>query len=1287
MGPKRKIIIEERDAPLPPPQPEVVKEGDTPPPMADAISDAVANPIKLDDLEDEAAEEDADLAAAIAAPPTKTNKADPIAILLTTFYETTPYIVKNGIHHELEVRFGTRGIQPINKMDFDAVVQIIKSNGFSATTTESGQYSLRIQNEFIDNRTGRFKVSDNIRTEIYGMNAIQLYCRTNDIQTILKTDRSAVKFTNKHSAYIADNRVPNAVMEDFNFVVSYKIEEDVSPNIYTFMSENWQQFKKHFRYLNRVTFTHPDLPILVDMSIVKTSPKVKRGEAGGAGGYQMHYTTGEAGIFTALESYEIELELDPARIGPGTNFNSVPKILGALKQAIKLVLSGLQHTNYPVAYSEQRRILTQYMRLLHGAASKHDDGKRIYKSAFIGPSSYTLQLPNIVAINENSTQANIRQDFVVTEKADGERHLLYIGTDVEAGRVYLINTNMTVIFTGAKTTNKELFGTLLDGELILRDKNGIWLNLFAAFDIYYLKGADVRALPFIAMDDGGDGNTGVAVTVAKNKKGTTPIVYRHDLLKQAVFAVNMVNVVESMDKINVSPIRLDYKKFYSSGSAGAVIDSTNANEKATNPAIFMACATLLQREKEGVYPYNIDGLIFTHAHFGVGANERNKAGPLKKITWGYSFKWKPPRYNTVDFLVSIVKNENGEDLVRTQFEDGQNVDPSRNLMQYKTVQLRSMYIERIHGYINPCQMIYDGDVPDYSMNMDDEPAADKPTVKQFYPTAPYDPDAGVAFLGLKLDNGGNMQMYTTEGDIIEDNAVVEFAYDFNCNKGWRWVPLRVRHDKSENAYHVANDIWKNIHNPITDEMIATGLNIPEEDVIDADVYYNKTDVKTIYLTNHLKIFHNFLKKVIIEAVAKKGRGLTMIDMACGKAGDLPKWISAKLGFVFGIDLSRDNLENPVDGACTRYLIARKKNKVVPDCLFVQGNSAFNIRNGEALLNDKGAQISRAVFGQGEKSESKLGAGVYRAFGRGASGFNIASMQFALHYMFASERDLTNFARNLAECVALGGYFIATFYDGKTVFNMLRDKQPGEMVSLHEGDKRIWGMVKQYGGEGIAVDKLPDNVSSVGLKINVFQESINQWIVEYLVNFNYFTRVMEEYGFALPVMEEANAMGLPNATGMFDVIYNKLVDNTNRVNHHRKFADDKEAGLLAEIAAMTEAERKISFLNRYCVFKKVRAVEAQKIKIDKLGDYNEFDRGAPPLHLDAVAPIAADIAEAPAPKIRRVVKKKINIAADNAEAPAPLEAEQLVDKTAVVAAIVDDDAKKKAPVRRKKIVIQ
>ena len=72
---------------------------------------------------------------------------------------------------------------------------------------------------------------------------------------------------------------------------------------------------------------------------------------------------------------------------------------------------------------------------------------------------------------------------------------------------------------------------------------------------------------------------------------------------------------------------------------------------------------------------------------------------------------------------------------------------------------------------------------------------------------------------------------------------------------------------------------------------------------------------------------------------------------------------------------------------------------MPYCLFVNGNSAYNIRKGDAMLNDKAKQITAAVFGNGPKEAAKIGKGVSRQYGVAEVGFNVSSCQFALHYFF------------------------------------------------------------------------------------------------------------------------------------------------------------------------------------------------------------------------------------------------------------------------------------------------
>jgi hypothetical protein len=114
---------------------------------------------------------------------------------------------------------------------------------------------------------------------------------------------------------------------------------------------------------------------------------------------------------------------------------------------------------------------------------------------------------------------------------------------------------------------------------------------------------------------------------------------------------------------------------------------------------------------------------------------------------------------------------------------------------------------------------------------------------------------------------------------------------------------------------------------------------------------------------------------------------------------------------------------------------------------------------------------------------------------------------------------------------------------------------------------------------------PDNELSLGYSISVFQESIGQHIVEYLVNFEFFRRVMENYGFVLLNREEATQFGFPNGgTGMFDGLYYDMMASVHREPTHRY-------GTAPE---MTEDEKFISFLNRYFIFRKVRHVSAERI---------------------------------------------------------------------------------------------
>ena len=1125
--------------------------------------------------------------------------------LVNLFYSAKPFMYNSSLVPELEVRFGTRKVKQLTRNDYDNVIKKLKSFGFN-TTNNTGNYYLRINNEYLDNITGKFKLSDNTRCEIIGLTNIQEYCSSNDIKKIYKNNPTCISFISKKPVYTANkNKVYPVNFDDFNFRVSYVNEEEVKMGVKNYILDNWKNSKKTFRYINRVTFKHNDYPFNIDISITKSSDRYGRD-------VKTYYTTEESGVFEKPEVYEIEIEINNKEIGPGTKFNSPDLILQSLRKVIKFILGGLQGTNFPISYSEQHSILESYMKMIWKKDYNPNDLNYKNKNRyFIGPSSITLQMNNIGNADENSIEPNIRKDFVVTDKADGIRHMLYVNN---IGKIYLINMNMNVIFTGAKTTNEECFNCLIDGELINNDKNNNFINLYAAFDIYYHNYEDVRSLTFMLLNEEDN--------IYKS---------RYYLLKRFITSLKPVSILDIAIKPTqqtfkdllktaniqpqlISPIKISCKDFYP------------LNNKQT---IFNGCNTILSKVRENRFEYNTDGLIFTHSYYGVGSNKIGESGPKTKITWVQSFKWKPPQYNTIDFLVITVKGPNGDDTIKPIFEDGINSHISTQLNEYKIVELRCGFSEKNDGYINPCQDIIDDKLPEFVERYEDKPANDYyPT--RFYPTDPYDSDAGLCNIMLKKDDSGIKQMFSEENEVFEDNTIVEFSYDFTHEIGWRWIPLRVRHDKTAeyrqnlkqygNSYKVANENWKSIHNPITEDMICSGMNIPDVSVSE-DIYYNTTTDK--YLTEAMKNFHNlYVKKILIKNTSKQGD--TLIDYACGKAGDLPKWINARLSFVFGIDLSKDNLENKLNGACARYLSARKVNKIMPYALFVNGNSAYNIKNGSAMLNDKAKQITNAVFGNGLKDSEKLGAGVARQYGVGENGFNISSCQFAMHYFLENPDTLQGFMKNIAECTKLNGYFIGTAYDGKQIFNLLKKKKTGESILITENNKKIWELTKKYGS-----DRFDNDSSSIGYKIDVFQESINQTISEYLINFDYLSRVFESYGFKLIDREESTQLGFPEGSGMFSELFINMLEEI-KINKYKA----KDYGKASE---MTEIEKKISFLNRYFIYKKIREVNTDKVQLE-FSEYSETEMLRNSAETKKAVSIAKQEEIIIKPKVRKLNKK-------------------------------------------------
>ena len=200
---------------------------------------------------------------------------------------------------------------------------------------------------------------------------------------------------------------------------------------------------------------------------------------------------------------------------------------------------------------------------------------------------------------------SILHNYTVTDKADGERMLMYVD---DQGDVYLINNTLNVRKTGVRANSPQLYQSLFDGEYIpttlLKDTKANTKDLFAIFDVYFLHEQSVMNLPLMA--EGGKPN-------------------RYDKMKTAL-----------------EPI------YWDTNEAVATLEMKE-HIHAEGQDMLMACRTILESKRR----YDIDGLIFTPMDLPVFAYYPNQFKKIrgKSVSWDRVFKWKPPEQNTIDFLV------------------------------------------------------------------------------------------------------------------------------------------------------------------------------------------------------------------------------------------------------------------------------------------------------------------------------------------------------------------------------------------------------------------------------------------------------------------------------------------------------------------------------------------------------------------------------------------------------------------------------------------------------------
>jgi mRNA (guanine-N7-)-methyltransferase len=335
----------------------------------------------------------------------------------------------------------------------------------------------------------------------------------------------------------------------------------------------------------------------------------------------------------------------------------------------------------------------------------------------------------------------------------------------------------------------------------------------------------------------------------------------------------------------------------------------------------------------------------------------------------------------------------------------------------------------------------------------------------------------------------------------------------------------------------------------------------------------------------LRSFNNWIKSVIIQKFSPNedyapraqerggmvfaegpsmSKGLLVLDIGCGKGGDLGKWQQAPQPVELYVGI--DNADISIDQAKDRYRQmsgrggggrgGRGGGHGRPQRPLFQGE--FYVQDAFGDTINKVALIRDVGF-DGSSGPSRFGGG----------GFDVVSMMFCMHYAFESEAKARQMLKNVAGALKKGGRFIGTIPNSDVISDRVQKfnarnalkKQSEDGENGTKPDEADEGEVEEgeaeetaeWGNEIYQVrfpGKTPDDGifrPPFGWKYSFFLHEAVENVPEYVVPWEMFRAIAEDYN--------------------LEMQYHKTFDEI-----WRSEKDDEELGLLSERMGVRERGR-------------------------------------------------------------------------------------------------------------------
>ncbi|CAM9147839.1 unnamed protein product [Choristocarpus tenellus] len=183
------------------------------------------------------------------------------------------------------------------------------------------------------------------------------------------------------------------------------------------------------------------------------------------------------------------------------------------------------------------------------------------------------------------------------------------------------------------------------------------------------------------------------------------------------------------------------------------------------------------------------------------------------------------------------------------------------------------------------------------------------------------------------------------------------------------------------------------------------------------------------LIYHLKRFNNWVKATLISKASKEPeqKGLRVLDLACGKGGDLGKWAAHpdKVERYVASDIAYGSLEHLIERMKGDHLLVDRWRKT-PVLLFEADLGKHDAQRDILKVWKSSWTSSNGLEGTWENAVPLSNEDI----------FDVVSMQFALHYMAQTEERMRHFLHQVSRRLRHNGIFVATTMDSRVLVQLL-----------------------------------------------------------------------------------------------------------------------------------------------------------------------------------------------------------------------------------------------------------